>query len=153
MMWEEETIMKTDCFRKKNAGFTLAELLMVIVIIGVLGSIAIPRFFPQKEKAVVAEAVNMMGAIRQGEIAYRLEHAGYLNLPQTGHTWDEIGIDDPNSSDARKFDYVVNNTIITATRRDTTAGTQDDRYANGTITLDVDSGAWAGTHPFHPRDQ
>lgn len=111
-----------------------------------------PPVFPAKRKAVVAEAVNMMGAIRQGEIAYRLEHAGYLNLPQTGHTWDEIGIDDPNSSDARKFDYVVNNTIITATRRDTD-GTQDDGYVNMTITLNVDSGAWNGTHPFHPRDQ
>lgn len=141
--------MKTDCFRKKNAGFTLAELLMVIVIIGVLGSIAIPRFFPQKEKAVVAEAVNMMGAIRQGEIAYRLEHAGYLNLPQTGHTWDEIGIDDPNASNA-KFSYKVESsggtTTITATRNST-----DAKYKDKTITLNVANGSWDGTHPFRPK--
>jgi prepilin-type N-terminal cleavage/methylation domain-containing protein len=149
MMWEEETIMKTDCFRKKNAGFTLAELLMVIVIIGVLGSIAIPRFFPQKEKAVVAEAVNMMGAIRQGEIAYRLEHTGYVDLG-TGDTWDVIGIDNPNS-ETGKFNYTVtkasaSSATITATRNST-----DAKYNGKTITLSVADGSWDGTHPFRPK--
>ena len=146
--------MKTDCFRKKNAGFTLAELLMVIVIIGVLGSIAIPRFFPQKEKAVVAEAVNMMGAIRQGELAYRLEHSGYKNLSSDG-TWDVIGIDNPNGIGTRKFNYTVTNAdastaTITATRLNTT-GT-DSNYIGKTVILYVANGSWDGSHPFHPKN-
>lgn len=146
--------MKMERLRKKNAGFTLAELLMVIVIIGVLGSIAIPRFFPQKEKAVVAEAVNMIGAIRQGELAYRLEHSTYVNL-SSGSTWDVIGIDDPNNATNRKFSYKVTDSsastaTITATRLDTN-GT-DAKYKNNTVILYVANGSWGGTHPFHPKD-
>jgi type IV pilus assembly protein PilA len=44
------------------SGFTLIELMVVIVIIGVLASLAIPRFTEATAKAKVAEAPQVLGA-------------------------------------------------------------------------------------------
>ena len=40
---------------RKQAGFTLIELLIVVVIIGILASIAIPKFGSTKERAYLAK--------------------------------------------------------------------------------------------------
>ena len=48
--------MKHSVKRKQNKGFTLAELLIVVAIIGVLVAISIPVFAKQKLKA--QEAVD-----------------------------------------------------------------------------------------------
>ena len=39
---------------RNSRGFTLIELIIVVVIIGILASIAIPKFGNTKEKAYVA---------------------------------------------------------------------------------------------------
>lgn len=61
--------------RKQNKGFTLAELLIVVAIIGVLVAISIPIFTSQLRKARVA--VNQANA-RAGEAA---AYAAYLEDP------------------------------------------------------------------------
>lgn len=99
-----------------NSGFTLAELLIVIVILGILGGIALPRFLPQAERGRVAEAVAMLSAIRKGQEAYKLEKNEYLGITETDDStatrkkWGYLGISNPNTTDAksRNFEYTIN---------------------------------------------
>ncbi len=60
--------------RKTEAGFTLLELIVSVVIIGILASIAIPRYVRVTEKGRTAEARDILGQIRSAEVAYALEN-------------------------------------------------------------------------------
>jgi type IV pilus assembly protein PilA len=58
-------------------GFTLVELMIVIVIVGVLSSVALPNFLSQTEKAKATEAKTA------GSAAVKTMSAQYLEDPQT----------------------------------------------------------------------
>jgi len=55
--------------RMNRQGFTLIELMVVIVIIGVLASLAIPRFTEASAKAKAAEAPRVMASYESAYLA------------------------------------------------------------------------------------
>jgi len=59
--------------------FTLLELIIVVIIIGILASIAIPKFLTVTEKTKTAEALNILGAIRNAQLRYYARHQSYIN--------------------------------------------------------------------------
>lgn len=61
----------------EQSGFTLLELLVVMVIIGLLASYVAPRFFDQVGKSEVKAARAQMDALDKVLGAYRLETGHY----------------------------------------------------------------------------
>ncbi len=60
-------------------GFTLIELLIVVVIIGILATIAIPKFANTKEKAYIGSMKSDLRNLATAEEAYFYDSATYTN--------------------------------------------------------------------------
>jgi type IV pilus assembly protein PilA len=61
---------------KSESGFTLVELLVVILIVGILAAIAIPAFLNQTTKANDAAAKTQVGTLQTAIRAYAVENNG-----------------------------------------------------------------------------
>jgi prepilin-type N-terminal cleavage/methylation domain-containing protein len=78
---------------KKASAFTLLELLIVIIIVGVLAAVALPALFQNVERSRATEALNTMGIILRQIDACGMQYDGNY---APCNTWDAIGMDDPS---------------------------------------------------------
>lgn len=69
--------------RRSDRGFTLIEILIVLVIIGILAGLAIPRFVGATARAKQVEAKQLLRQIYTMQETYRFENDSYW-IPTLG---------------------------------------------------------------------
>ncbi|MCP4649306.1 MAG: type II secretion system protein [PVC group bacterium] len=118
-------------------GFTLVELLMVVIIIGILVTIAVPNYFRSIERAKGGKAKAAIDVIRKASIQYRALNDTF---PPTDIT-ELDGMEIPgNMTAATPFDdgdwqYTVSGDATTVS---IVATRNAGEHSTETLTMDVD---------------
>jgi len=124
-------------------GFTLVEMMVVIIIVGILAAVAVPLYTGYVEKSKITEATSIIGAIITSEKLemQRVPATGFYSAADRA-AFLAKGLD---LSDSKYFTYAVTSTggppatgfVVTAT------ATTDYRSAPAgcTITYTYDPGA------------
>ncbi|MGI2028829.1 type IV pilin protein [Endozoicomonas acroporae] len=77
----------------KTKGFTLIELMIAIVIVGILASIAIPSYRQHMENASIADAQSSLLGLASAMERHRAQNGSYLGAATDGDD-DNIGAPD-----------------------------------------------------------
>ena len=94
---------------KHKSGFTLLEIIIVIIIIGVLASLALPRLFSTVEYSRATEAFSAIQALRGSLERCYLGRGGNY----TGCDIGVIDVENPAFSNNSHFTYTITGQNVT----------------------------------------
>jgi prepilin-type N-terminal cleavage/methylation domain-containing protein len=120
-----------------KSGFTLLEILVVIIIVGVLASVAMPTLFRNVERSRSTEALNSMGIVKRGLDACSMQYNGDYT---TCSSFGDAGMEDPSNSAGTHFTYAISGQSATGFTVTATRNTLDNGTSTDTIVFTVNAG-------------
>jgi prepilin-type N-terminal cleavage/methylation domain-containing protein len=125
---------------KIQSGFTLLEILVVIIIVGVLASVAMPTLFRNVERSRAADAFNTIGIIKRHLDGCAMQFGGtdYTNCG----SFNAVGMADPSGSTGTHFTYTINGVAIGLYTIRATRNALDNGNSGDTINMILSGGAF-----------
>jgi type IV pilus assembly protein PilE len=125
-------------------GFTLLELIVVIIIIGILATLGFTQYTRVVEKGRTAEAKALLGQMRTAQEAYKQEYGSYTLMLA------RLAVEVPtNCTPTHYFRYSTTTMLGTATRCTADGKTPNFTGTAYTITLNYADGTWGGTVGYY----
>jgi len=119
-------------------GFTLVELIIVVIIVGILASIGLTQYNKVVEKSRAAEARMILGTLRTAEVAEMNENGAYVVV-------SSLGVGAPEAcATTHYFSYACTTAGLCTATRCTSGGKPQQGTIVWTKTLDI-SGTWGGS--------
>ncbi len=116
-------------FRKQNErGFTLIELVIIIVVLGILAAVAIPKYQDLSSEAKEASARAALGSLRSGIAIFYANEAittGTANWPSVAQL-ETTGTVMANALPANPYQDAANapDSVVTGVTQGTTVGSR-----------------------------
>ena len=124
--------IRSTLFQKRVKAYTLTEILVVLVIIGILVLLALPNLLPLITKAKSTEAKLQLNHVQTLEQSYFYEHSKYSkDLTELGFLQDKLTTDSKDGHANYRIE-ITNATNTTFTARATAVV---DFNGNGTFNV------------------
>lgn len=131
---------------KKTKGFTLVELIIVIVIVGILSIVAVPIYRGYTKKAIATEAKTLLGSIATSEKVYYAEFGVYYALPTATGYVKELDVDARSNKYFNNYAVTVDNASASKSFTGLVTGITNGAASGISLTLEAKENGTVATY-------